>query len=337
MAIVPINQAKDFSKVLQIIFDSKSKTWHQVNKAIISLYWEIGSYISTKTVKEGWGQAVVEELSKYILSHDPSNKGFSPRNLWRMKQFYETYKDKEELSGLLTDITWTNHLHILSKTKSDEEKAFYINLARANRYSERDFAKIIDGATFERTMIANKKLPAVLTEFPCETQNVFKDSYIFDFLNLPENHKENDLRKSLIQNLKKFLIELGSDFSLIGEEFTVQVGMKDFRIDMLMHHRGLNCLVAIELKITEFRPEHIGQMQFYLEALDRNVKKDHENPSVGILICKTKDDEIVEYALSRSMSPTMIADYETKLINKSLLQHKLHDLTQALEANNIEK
>jgi len=150
---------------------------------------------------------------------------------------------------------------------------------------------------------------------------------------LPIEHKENDLRKALLKNFKQFLLELGHDFSFIGEEYVVQVGMKDFRIDLLMHHRALNCLVAIELKVTEFQPEYLGKLQFYLEALDRGVKKIHENPSIGILICKTKDDEVVNYAMNRNASPAMIAEYETKLIDKGFLRKKLHEMTQVIEAN----
>ncbi len=321
---------QEFLAIYHMISEAKAKAWAQINKSIISLYWEIGRYISNQTQEGSWGKSRVEELSQYILSKDPSIKGFSSRNIWRMKQFYETYNKDEKLSALLTEISWTNHLHILSKTKSYKEKLFYLELAAKNRYSEREFSKLIDAATFERTMIANKKLPAALTEFPAQTQNIFKDTYIFDFLNLPVNHLENDLRKGLLQNLKKFLLELGPDFSLIGEEYILQVGLKDFRVDILMHHRGLNCLVAIELKVTEFKPEYMGKMQFYLEALDRDMKKAHENPSIGILICKTKDDEVVEYTLSRNISPALIAEYETKLIDKSILQHKLHDISQAL-------
>ena len=249
-----------------------------------------------------------------------------------MKQFYETYQGVENLSALLTEITWTNHLHILSKTKSLEEKEFYLQLTATNRYSERDLARIIDTATYERTKIADKTRSSVLASFPMNTQGIFKDSYVFEFITIPDNGKEEDLRKGLIQNLKKFLIEMGPDYSLIGEEYILQVGMKDFRIDILMHHRGLNCLVAIELKVTDFRPEYIGKLQFYLEALDRDVKKPHENPSIGILICKTKDKEVVQYALARNVSPTMIAEYETKLIDKKILQKKLHDLSESINS-----
>ena len=327
----------DFSQIYRMIEEANSKAWREVNKSLISLYWNIGKYVSTKAEQEDWGQAVVEQLSDYILAQRSEMKGFSARNIWRMKQFYETYKDHQKLSTVLTEIEWSNHLHILSKTKTIEEKEFYLTLLARHRYSVRDFERLIDSGTYERTMIGNKKLSTALTEFPVSPGNMFKDVYTFEFLDLPETYKENDLRKALLQNLRKFLIEMGPDFSLMGEEYVVQVGGKDFRIDLLLHNRALNCLVAVELKITEFQPEYLGKVQFYLEALDRDVKKAHENPSIGILICKTKDDEVVEYALSRNMSPTMIAEYETKLIDKGRLQRKLHELSEFLENLNLEK
>lgn len=318
---------KDFHEIYKIIISAKEKAWHQVNTILIKLYWEIGKYISQKVELEGWGKGVVDELSNYILTKEPGVKGFSARNIWRMKQFYEAYKGLEKLSAVLTEISWTNHLHILSKTKTTEEKVFYLDLASKHPYSERAFARLIDSATYERTLLADKTASMLVKDFPVDTKGVFKDSYIFEFLGLPEEHREDDLRKALLRNFKLFLLELGHDFSLIGEEYVVQVGMKDFRIDLLMHHRGLNCLAAIELKVTEFQPEYLGKLQFYLEALDRDVKKPHENPSIGILICKTKDDEVVKYALNRNVSPAMIAEYETKLIDKSLLRRKLHELS----------
>ena len=320
----------DFSHILNIINEAKTKIWQQVNSSLISLYWNVGKYVSQKIKTDSWGQSIVEELSHYILSKNSTQKGFSARNIWRMKQFYETYQGHKDMSALLTEITWTNHLHILSKTESLEEKEFYLRLVSKHRYSERELARIIDSATFERTKIADKKRPIVLQDFPVNTQGIFKDSYVFEFLSLSKREKEEDLRKALLRNLKKFLIELGPEFSLIGEEHVLQVGMKDYRIDILMHHRGLNCLVAIELKVTEFRPEHIGKMQFYLEALDQGMKKPHENPSIGILICKTRDEEVVKYSLARNVSPTIIAEYETKLLNKNDLQKKLHDISRLI-------
>ncbi len=321
----------DFNELYKMIVQAKTKIFHKINQSLIKLYWSVGQFVSQKVDNAGWGKSVVEELAHYLSSKAPNSKGFSARNIWRMKQFFEMYQAHENLSAILTEITWTNHLHIMSKTKSLEEKEFYLKLAMKQHYSERDFARIIDSGTYERTIIANKKLSAALTEFPKPTENLFKDIYLFDFIEISENHHEFELRKGLINHLSKFLMEMGPDFSVMGEEYIVQVGNKDFRIDLLMHHRSLNCLVAIELKSTEFKPAHLGQLQFYLEALDRDVKKPHENPSIGILICKTKDDEIVKYAMNRHLSPTMIAEYETKLINKTLLQKKIHELTEILQ------
>lgn len=327
------NNQTDFAKVHQMITEAKSRVWLQVNKTLIQLYWSIGQYVSNKITHDGWGKRIVEELADYISIELPTIKGFSARNIWRMKQFYETYHENTELSAVLTEITWTNHLHILSKTKSIEEKEFYLRLAAKHHYSERDFSRLINVGTFERTVLADQKLSAVLTELP-DSKGRFKDSYVFEFLNLPDDHKEKDLRRALVANLKKFLLELGPDFSLIGEEYPLQVGMKDFRVDLLLFHRALNCMIAIELKCTEFSPSHLGQLQFYLEVLDKNIKKAHENPTIGILICKTKDEEVVQYAMNRHASPTLIAEYETKLISKAVLQNKLHEF--ALQWDNDE-
>lgn len=328
---------QDFDKIYQMIVATQGSVFRQVNQQLISLYWKIGEYVSHRVTQDGWGMNIVEELSGYVQERHPTVKGFSARNIWRMKQFYETYIDHQKLPALLTEISWSNHLHILSKTKTIEEKAFYLNLAANHNYSERNFARIIDSGTYERTSIADKKLSAPLTEFPIDPKGVFKDSYVFEFLNLSEQHSEHDLRKSLINHLKKFLFELGPDFTLMGEEYPLQVGKKDFKVDLLMFHRGLNCMVAIELKSTEFHPSHLGQLQFYLEVLDRDIKKPHENPTIGILICKTKDEEVVKYATSRHASPTMIAEYETKLIKKSLLEQRLHEISQVLPWDQDEK
>ena len=319
------NHREDFAKIHQMITEAKSSVWQQVNRTLIQLYWSIGQYVSDKVAHEDWGKGVVEALADYISTELPTIKGFSARNIWRMKQFYETYNDKEELSTVLTEVSWSNHLHVLSKTKTLEEKVFYLQLSSKNRYSARDFSRLIDSSTYERTILANEKLSTPLAEFPAETKGVFKDSYVFEFLGLPDDHKEKDLRRALITHLKKFLLELGPDFSLIGEEYPLQVGMKDFRVDLLLFHRELNSMIAIELKCTEFNPSHLGQLQFYLEVLDRDIKKTHENPTIGILICKTKDEEVVKYALNRHASPTLIAEYQTKLINKTALQNKLHE------------
>ena len=190
----------------------------------------------------------------------------------------------------------------------------------------RDLERQISSGVFERVMIGNQALSPALKEIHPDVANTFKDTYVFEFLNLPEQHSESDLQKGLVRQMKKFILELGRDFIFIGEEFRVQVGNGDFYIDLLFYHRGLQCLVAFELKADKFKPEHLGQLNFYLEALDRDVKKTNENPSIGVLLCKDKDSEVVEYALSRTLSPTMVTEYTTKLPDKKLLQQKLHEL-----------
>lgn len=229
---------------------------------------------------------------------------------------------------ILAQISWTNHRLILSKTTSREEQIFYLLLTVKEAYSSRELERQIDSGYYERVMLSKKKITPLAKQLRKDISLVFKDTYVFEFLNLPGLHSENDLQRGLVQNIKKLLLELGKDFSFIGEEYKLKVGNKDFAIDLLFYHRELCCLVAFELKIDDFKPEYLGKLNFYLEALDRDVRKKHENPSVGVLLCKQKDDEVVEYALSRTLSPTMISKYKTKLIDKRLLKKKLHELFQ---------
>ena len=327
---------QNFNKILKTIQASKQKAMQQVNGTLIELYWEIGKYISSKTISENWGMGVVEDLAKYIKTQEPTLKGFTARNLWRMKQFYEAYKDNQKLTPLVTEISWTNNLIILSSAKTDEEREFYLLLASRERYSKRELERQIKSGIYERTMLANEKLSTVVRGLPQETENVFRDSYALEFLDLPVPHTEKDLQHALIGSLKQFILELGIGFAFIGEEYRVQVGNEDFYIDLLFYHRHLRCLVAFELKIGKFKPAHLGQLEFYLEALDRDVKSRDENPSIGILLCREKDDEVVKYALSRSLSPTVISEYETKLIPKKVLQQKLNELYELYDGKSAE-
>ncbi len=315
-----------FSDIIQIIKKSRANAIKAVNSELINLYWNIGEHISLKVEQSEWGKSIVKELADFIQSTEPELKGFSDKNLWRMKQFYETYKDFPKLSSLLREISWTHNLTIFSRCKTIEEQEFYIKLTKNENYTSRELERQISSSLFERTMIGNSKLSTSLRETSNNLSNTFKDSYVFDFLNLPETHNETDLQKGLINQMKNFILELGRDFLFIGEEYKVQVGNSDFYIDLLFYHRGLQCLVAFELKADKFKPEHLGQLNFYLEALDRDVKRQNENPSIGILLCKDKDSEVVEYALSRSLSPTMVSQYETQLPDKKLLQQKLQQL-----------
>lgn len=317
---------KRFTDIIHLIKQSRTNAIKAVNAELINLYWNIGEYISNKIEKSEWGDSVVTELAKHIQQNEPNIKGFSDKNTWRMKQFYETYRDFPKLSTVLREISWSHNLAIFSRCKTTEEREFYLNLAKQENYSFRELDRQISASIFERTMIGKIKLATTLRENSHNIANSFKDSYIFDFLNLPESHTENDLQQALIKQMKDFILELGKDFLFIGEEYKLQVGNSDFFIDLLFYHRGLQCLVAFELKADKFKPEHLGQLNFYLEALDRDVKKQNENPSIGILLCKDKDREVVEYALSRSLSPTMVSEYKTQLPDKKLLQQKLHQL-----------
>lgn len=316
----------NFSEVTDLIRNARSRTLRIVNSALIDLYWEIGKYISQKVREEVWGKSVVSELALFIAGQESSGKGFSDKNLWRMKQFYETYKDLPKLSPLVREISWTNNLSILSRCRTEEEKEFYLRLSANERYSSRELDRQISAGVFERTMLGSQKLSAVLRELPQDIGGAFKDTYVFEFLHLPEPFTERDLQKALLGQLKKFVLELGKDFLFVGEEYRVQVGNSDFALDLLFYHRALQCLVAFELKTDKFKPEFLGKLNFYLEALDRDVKRENENPSIGVLLCKSKDEEVVEYAMSRNISPALVADYETKFIPKKVLQQKLHEL-----------
>ncbi len=315
-----------FTEIIQLIKQSRANAIKAVNAELINLYWNIGAYISKKIKQSEWGDSVVTELANFIKTQEPEIKGFSDKNIWRMKQFYETYKDFPKLSPLVREISWTNNLLIFSRCKTIEEMEFYLKYTKQENYGKRELDRQISASLFERTMIGNSKLSIALRESNHDLTNTFKDSYVLEFLNLPDPHNESDLQRGLVRQMKNFILELGKDFLFIGEEYKLQVGNSDFFIDLLLYHRGLQCLVAFELKADKFKPDHLGQLNFYLEALDRDVKKQNENPSIGILLCKDKDSEVVEYALSRSLSPTMVSEYKTQLPDKKLLQQKLQEL-----------
>lgn len=280
-----------------------------------------------------WGSSYIDKMATYISENCPGTKGFNRRGLYRMKQFYETYKDSEFVSTLLTQISWSNHLAILSAAKSLEEREFYIKLCIKENYSAREIQRQLDSGYYERYMLSTEKLDPV--PVAKEIKDNFFDTYVLEFLNLPERFSEHDFKKAIIGNLKNFILEIGKDFTYIGEEYRVSVGNSDYYIDLLFYHRGLACLVAFELKIGTFKPEHLGKMNFYLESLDREHKKPNENPSVGVILCANKDDEVVEFALSRSLSPTLISDYTLKLIDKKLLKQKLHEFTEIAEIQQL--
>lgn len=316
---------QDFSAVVQLIEIARKQAYQAVNTRLIELYWQVGAYISQKIEAAEWGDGVVKALANYLSHTQPNLKGFTQRNLFRMRQFYETYRDNPIVSPLVTQLPWTHNLIILSQGKHPEEREFYLKMAVKERWSKRELERQFDSALFERVVLSPPKVSAVLRQSHPDVLNVFKDSYLVDFLGLPQAHNEADLHQGLLTKLKQFLLELGSDFCFLGSKFPLQVGKQDFALDLLFYHRNLSCLVAIELKATRFQPSDLGQLNFYLEALDRDHKKPHENPAIGVLLCASKDNEVVEYALSRTLSPALIAQYETQLPDKKLLQDKLHE------------
>jgi len=242
-----------------------------------------------------------------------------------MRQFYETYRGDEKVSALLSQLPWTHNLIIFIQSKLPQEREFYLRMAIQEKWSSRELERQFKTSLFERSIANPAKTSAVLKEQYPKAMSVFRDAYMVEFLGLPKGHAEADLQGSLMDRLKEFLIELGRDFCFVGSQYPLQVGGRDFALDLLFFHRGLNCLVAIELKVGRFEPEYLGKLDFYLEALDRNERKPHENPAIGVLLCASKDDEVVEYALNRSLSPALIAEYQTRLPDKALLQAKLHE------------
>jgi predicted nuclease of restriction endonuclease-like (RecB) superfamily len=314
-----------FGEIVRLIEASRAKALQAVNTALIDLYWQVGETISRKIEAAEWGDGVVDELAAYIARTQPGLRGFTRANLFRMRQFYQTYRSEEKVAPLVRQLPWTHNLIILGQSRRPEEREFYVRLAIQERWSRRELERQIKAALFERAVLTPAKVSPPVRKMDATAASVFKDSYMLEFLELPAGHAEADLHRALLLKLRDFLIELGRDFCFVGSEYPLQVGGRDFALDLLFFHRGLNCLIAIELKVGRFEPEYIGKLGFYLEALDRDVRKPHEQPAIGVLLCASKDNEVVEYTLSRTLSPALIAEYQTKLPDKKLLQAKLHE------------
>lgn len=322
----PLVLQTDFTEITQLIIAARVRAVQAVNTALIDLYWQVGQTISQKIAQTQWGDGVVALLAAHLAQTQPGLRGFTARNLFRMRQFYEAYQGDEKVSPLTRQLPWTHNLIILNQSKRPEEREFYLRLAVREQWSKRELERQFKTALFERMVLSPVKVSPLVSQMHPDALSIFKDSYLVEFLGLPQGHAEADLHQGLLQHLKDFLIELGRDFCFVGSQYPLQVGGRDFALDLLFFHRGLNCLVAIELKIGRFEPEYLGKLGFYLEALDRDVKKPHEHAAIGVLLCASKDDEVVEYALSRSLSPALIAEYQTQLPDKALLQAKLHEL-----------
>ncbi|MDR2374587.1 MAG: PDDEXK nuclease domain-containing protein [Bifidobacteriaceae bacterium] len=318
-----------FAELVALIDRARLDAARAVNRALIDLYWRVGERVSAGVADGSWGQSVVERFSAHVQRRYRGIKGFSASNLWRMRQFYETYRDSEILAPLVRETTWTNNLIIMAAAKTDDAREFYLRLAIRDRLGKRELDRQVDSMLYEPAMISRHTTSAAVARH--QNLSSLRDSYTLEFLDLPDDHSEADLRRSIVTHLRDFILEFGKSFAFVGEEYRLQVGDTDFSIDLLFVERELNCLVAVELKLGRFKPEYVSQLDFYLEALDRDVKKPHENPSVGLILCASKNDTIVEYALSRTLSPALAALYELRLPDKRLLEAKLAELRDAAD------
>ncbi len=324
--------SRRFDEVLALIDAARRRAYQAINTELVSLYWQLGEYISGKIASAEWGEGVVDELAAAIARRYPGMRGYTRSNLFRMRQFYEAYQRDTKVAPLVRLLPWTHHLIILGQAKPPETREYYMLAAIKEHWTKRELERQIQsGAILRHAAAAKTVSPAVAQTHPAALEE-FKNAYNLEFLDLQDDHSEADLHGALLRNLGRFITELGRDFCFVGSEYPVQVGNQDFAIDLVFFHRGLSCLVAFELKVRDFRPEDLGKLSFYVEALDRDVKKSHEEPSIGVLLCATKDNEVVEYALARTASPTLVAEYQTALPSKALLRRKLHELYAQLES-----
>lgn len=314
-----------FNEVLALIQGARQQAIQAVNTRLIELYWQVGCHISRKIESAEWGDAVVSQLAEHLARTQPGLRGLTRSNLFRMRQFYEIYQAEEKVAPLVRQLSWSHNLIIFSQCKRPEEREFYVRLSVQEKWSKRELERQLKAALFERSITQPLKASEALKQTHPTALEIFRDAYMVEFLDLPGAHAETDLHQGLLARLKEFLIELGRDFCFVGSEYPLQVAGRDFALDLLFFHRGLNCLVAIELKVGRFEPEYLGKLNFYLEALDRGERKTHENPAIGVLLCASKEDEVVEFALNRSLSPALIAEYQVQLPDKQLLQAKLHE------------
>jgi predicted nuclease of restriction endonuclease-like (RecB) superfamily len=306
-----------------------------VNKELIALYWDIGKSIIERQEKFGWGKSIVKNLSNELQKEFIGMKGFSQRNLWNMRNFYIEYRQNQKLQTLSAQIGWSHNVTIFHKCKDALQREFYIKMTIKYGWTYRVLNHQIEGKSYESFLINQNNFDKTLeTKYKNQTQLAFKDEYNFDFLDLRDKYSEHELEMGLIHKIREFLIEMGSDFAFIGNQYKIEVDTEEYFIDLLLYHRRLKSLIAIELKIGKFKPEYAGKMNFYLSILNDKVKLEDENPSIGIIICKEKKRTTVEYALKDSNKPIGVATYRlTETLPKDFknLLPSAEDISQKLE------
>ena len=299
-----------FKDIKERILSAQYEALKAVNKELIALYWDLGKMIVERQEEEGWGKSVVERLAKDLQKEFPGIKGFSERNLWNMRIFYITYKNSKKLQPLVAEISWTKNVVIMGKCKDDLEREFYIKMTKKFGWTKNVLIHQIESHAYERFLLNQTNFDQALPEkYSHQAKLAVKDEYTFDFLELGEEHSERELELALINNIRRFLIEMGGYFTFIGNQYRLEVGGDEFFVDLLLYHRKLRSLVAIELKIGEFKPEYAGKMQFYLSVLNDTIRLAEENPSIGIILCKEKNRIIVEYALKDITQPIGVSTY----------------------------
>ncbi|WP_085595214.1 YhcG family protein [Thalassospira sp. MCCC 1A01428] len=312
--------AKLLTAVKERVFAAQYAALKAVNTELVGLYWDIGRMIVERQAGQTWGKAIVQQLAQDLRREFPGVGGFSASNLWRMKGFFEAYQDAEKLAPLVREIGWSHNIVILERCSDPLEREFYIRMTRKFGWSRNVLVHQIENQTYEKSLLGQTNFDKALTpELRAQANLAVKDEYIFDFLELGEEHSELELERALIAKIEDFLRAMGGMFSFMGSQYRLEVDGDEFFIDLLLFHRRLRCLVAIELKIGRFQPEFVGKMQFYLAALDRQVRQEDENPSIGIILCKEKKRTVVEYALHDARKPIGVATYEiTKTLPKEL-------------------
>jgi len=315
-----LTQNKEYTHLLESIKTRIRRAQYDalkaVNKEMIVLYWDIGKMIVERQQKEGWGKAVVETLAVDLQKEFPGVQGYSKDNLWRMRKFFIQYQDNQKLAPMVQEIGWTHNIFIMERCGDDLEREFYIRMTRKYGWTKNVLLHQIDNKTYEKTLLNQTNFDKALPQnIKNQAKLAVKDEYTFDFLELSDEHSEIELERTLMNKINRFLIEMGGAFTFAGNQFRLEIEGNEFFIDILLYHRRLKCLVAVELKAGKFLPEYVGKMQFYLAALDSHVKEKNENPSIGIILCKDKNRTIVEYALRESRKPIGVAKYQivTKL------------------------
>jgi predicted nuclease of restriction endonuclease-like (RecB) superfamily len=328
------SQIDFIAEIKQKVRAAQYEALKSVNLQLIKLYWEIGQSIAEKQ-SESWGKAVVPTLSKELQKEFPGVSGFSVTNLWLMAQFYSEYHNQENLQPLVGEISWTKHIVILNKCKDNLERQFYIQAVKKFGWTKNVLIHQVENKTYEKHLLNQTNFAQTLPDnIKNQASLAVKDEYTFDFLDLADSHSESQLETALLNNIRNFLLEMGPHFTYIGNQFRVEAGGREYFIDLLLFHRKLQCLVAIELKVGEFLPEYKGKMEFYLSVLNDKIKLPHENDSIGIIICKEKNRTIVEYSLKTSSMPIGVATYTTTARLPKNYAHLLPDRKEIIKSIN---